>query len=134
MKKISILVLGLVIMTSFACKKVTQEYYTTPNQTVYYDLNASSFTTGDNGRTYKAGLSFQQGDIYQNDYDGVLVYISFDDNKTYEPVPQTFDGIAYGYIVTNQKVTLVLQSSDGINPINPPGNMKAKVVFIASQE
>ncbi len=133
MKKLAILILGIMVLGVSACRKVTEQYYTTPNQTVFYDLNASSWSTTNGGRTYSANLSFFQGDIYQNEFDGILVYISFGDN-VYEPVPQTYDGIAYGYTVNNQKITLEIQNSDGTGTITPPGSIRAKVVFIPSQK
>lgn len=133
MRKLAILIIGIMVLGVSACQKVTEQYYTVPNQTVFYDLNSSSFTTQNNGRTYSARLNFLQGDIYQNDFDGVLVYISFG-NNIYEPVPQTYDGIAYSYTVNNQGITLDIQNSDGLGTITPPGSIKAKVVFIASQQ
>ncbi|MFC5284633.1 hypothetical protein [Pedobacter alpinus] len=133
MKKLSILILGMMILGVSGCRKVTEQYFTTPNQTVFYDLNASSWTTNNAGRTYSANLSFFLEDIYRNDFDGILVYVSFGDN-VYEPVPQTYDGIAYGYTVNNQRITLEIQNSDGSGTITPPGTMRAKVVFIPSQE
>ncbi len=133
MKKLLFLFLGVSILGVSACRKVTEQYYTTPNQTVYYTIAASSWTTGDGGKTFTADLSFKSGDIYQNDFDGVLVYVSFG-NSIYEPVPQTYDGISYSYDVDNSLVRLRIQNSDGGGTINPPGVISAKLVLIPSQQ
>lgn len=134
MKKLSILILGLMILGVSACRKVTNEYYTTPNQTVYENLVPSRWTTKDGGITYSATIDFLSGDIYQNSFDGVLVYLSFG-NSVYEPIPQTYDGFAYSYTVTQQRITIQIQNSSGSGTINPPGaTIKAKIVMIPSQE
>ena len=140
MKKFSILILGLMILGVSACRKVTNEYYTTPNQTIYETLDASRWTTNDGGITYSASIDFLNSDIYQNDFDGVLVYIDFannsnDLNSTYEPIPQTYDGFSYSYIVTQQRITIQIQNSSGGGTINPPSAAtKVKVVMIPSAQ
>ncbi|HEX7366460.1 MAG TPA: hypothetical protein VF273_05150 [Pelobium sp.] len=143
MKKFSILILGLVILGVSACRKVTNEYYTTPNQTIYVNINAADWvrSTNTNGdETYSANIPFTNTDVYQNGFDGVLVYLSFDGNtdntkNTFEPIPQTYDGLSYSYFVTQQKITVQVQNSTGIGGFsNPPGAVKAKVVMIVSEQ
>ncbi|MBK0382982.1 hypothetical protein I5M32_08415 [Pedobacter sp. SD-b] len=130
MKKLLFLFLGLSIIGITSCKK---EYVTTPNQTIYYTIDASTWVTNDGGKTYTANLSFTNTDIYQNTSDGVLVYVSFADG-VYEPVPQTYFGVSYSYEVNNQRVQLRIQSSDGSSTITPPGTISSKVVLIPSQQ
>nr|WP_294895470.1 hypothetical protein [uncultured Pedobacter sp.] len=143
MKKLSILIVGLMILGVSACRKVTNEYYTTPNQTVYTTIDAKSWvkTTNNKGdETYSADINFLNSDIYQNDFDGVLVYLDFSNgndnlNSTYEPIPQTYDGLSYSYVVTQQKITVQVQPSSGTGTFSiPPGTVKAKIVMIASQQ
>ena len=134
MKKISILIVGLMILGVSACRKVTNEYYNTPNQTVIETLNPNRWTTTDGGITYSATIDFLNTDLYQNDFDGVLVYLSFG-NKVYEPIPQTYDGFAYSFTVTQQRITIQIQNSSGSGVISPPGSaISAKVVMIPSQK
>ena len=133
MKKLLILFLGLSILGVSGCRKVINEYYETSNQTVYYTINANTWVTADAGKTYTANLTFQNTDIYRNTSDGVLVYISFA-NGVYEPVPQTYFGVSYSYEVTNHRVQLRIQSSDGAAKITPPGSITAKLILIPSKQ
>ncbi|MEO5909354.1 MAG: hypothetical protein ABIP95_00630 [Pelobium sp.] len=133
MKKILFLFLGLVILGVSACRK---EYITntTPNQTIYYTLNNSNWSLSGDGKTYLASIPFASSDIYLNQYDGLLLYISYDSGKTYISVPQTYNGLSYSYSVDNDKVYIEVQNSDGSVGVSNPGNMTAKVVLIPSQE
>lgn len=134
MKKLIILTFGLIIMGFSACKKVTEQYYTTPNQTIFYDINSSSWTSSNANFTYKATLNFLQGDSYLNTYDGILVYISYDGGTNFISVPQTYNGLAYSFSVNNNKVLLEVQSSDYNTAIANPGAMFVKIVLIPSAE
>lgn len=140
MKKISLLIVGLMILGVSACRKVTNEYYTTPNQTIYTPLTASSWvksTVGGN-ETYSADIKFVNTDIYENGFDGVLVYLSYDNNanntsNTWEPIPQTYEGLSYSYIVTQQKITIQVQPSSGTGTFSQaPGAVNVKIVMIPS--
>ncbi len=132
MKKLLFLFLGLSVIGVTACKK---EYITNtiPNQTIFYTIAASTWKTTDGGKTYTADLTFKTSDIYQNQYDGILAFVSFG-NNLYEAVPQTFDGISYSYNVDNSLVRLRIQSSNGTGTITPPGSITAKLILIPSQQ
>ncbi|TKB95165.1 hypothetical protein [Pedobacter cryophilus] len=134
MKKLMILFAGLLILGVSSCRKVTEQYYTVPNKTIFYSVNASSWTTTDGGFTYSASLSFLQGDSYVNTYDGLLVYVSYDNGNNYISVPQTYNGLAYSYSASNSKVVLEVQSSDFNQVIQNPGVLSVKVVMIPSEE
>lgn len=133
MKKLSLFIIGLMILGVSACRKVTNEYYTTPNQTIYETLAANRWTTNDGGVTYSATIDFVDGDIYQNNFDGIFVFLKFE-NDTYEPIPQTFEGFSYSYKVTNQRITIRVQDSGGTATFNAPGAVEAKIVMIPSEE
>ena len=134
MKKLIFIFLGLTILgVSMSCQKVTEEYYTVPNQTILTTLSANSWSTSNLGFTYLASINFVAKDIYQNKTDGILVYISFG-NGVYEPVPQTYDGISYSYTARQDKVVLEIQSSDAKVKITPPGPLNVKIVLIPSKE
>ncbi len=132
MKKILFIFLGVMILGVSSCKKVTEQYYTTPNQTIFYSINSSSWKTADAGKTHAATLSFLKSDIYLNTYDGLLVYVSYDEGVTYISVPQTYNGLAYSYSATSSKVVLEVQSSDYIQTIQNPGSLSVKIVLIPS--
>jgi len=134
MKKLIFIFLGPTILgVSMSCQKVTEEYYTVPNQTILTTLSANSWSTSNLGFTYSASINFVAKDIYQNKTDGILVYISFG-NGVYEPVPQTYDGISYSYTARQDKVVLEIQSSDAKVKITPPGPLNIKIVLIPSKE
>ncbi|WP_154647885.1 hypothetical protein [Pedobacter arcticus] len=140
MKKLSLFIIGFMILGVSACRKVTNEYYTTPNQTIYTTVAANSWVKSSNAgnETYSADIKFANTDIYQNGFDGVLVYLSYDGgtdntNSTWEPIPQTYEGLSYSYIVTQQKITIQVQPSSGTGSFtNAPGAVRAKVVMILS--
>ena len=137
MKKFSLLIVGLMILGVSACRKVTNEYYTTPNQTIYEPLDANRWSSKDGGVTYSATIDFLPTDTYQNGFDGVLVFLDFDNNanntsSTWEPIPQTYEGFAYSYAVTNQRITIRVQNANGTGSFNPPGAVKVKIVMIPS--
>jgi len=132
-KKIIFLFLGLAVPGISSYKKITEEYYTVPNQTILTSLSANSWTTSDLGLTCSASINFVANDVYQNKTDGILVYISFG-NGVYEPMPQTYDGIAYSYTARRDRVVLEIQSSDAKVKITPPGPLNVKIVLIPSKE
>ena len=134
MKKLIILFAGLLILGASSCRKVTEQYYTVPNKTIFYSVNASSWTTADAGFTYSASLSFLQGDSYVNTYDGLLVYVSYDNGINYISVPQTYNGLSYSYSASNSKVVLEVQSSDFNQVIQNPGVLSVKIVMIPSEK
>jgi len=134
MKKLIIVILGFIVIGFSSCKKVIEQYYTTPNQTIFYNINASNWTSSNANFTYKTTLSFLQSDSYLNTYDGILVYISYDGGTNFIAIPQTYNGLAYSFSVNNNKVVLEVQSSDYNTAIANPGSMFVKVVLIPSVE
>jgi hypothetical protein len=66
---------------------------------------------------------------------GVLIYLSFDDpsssNPVYEALPEVIDGVAYGAIHTTGQVTIDLRAADGSNAPGPiTGPTLVKVVLL----
>jgi hypothetical protein len=66
---------------------------------------------------------------------GVLIYLSFDDpsstDPVYEALPEVIDGVAYGAIHTTGQVTIDLRAADGSNAPGPiTGPTLIKVVLL----
>jgi hypothetical protein len=66
---------------------------------------------------------------------GVLVYLSFDDpsstNPVYEAMPEVIDGVAYGAIHTTGSITVDLRAADGSNAPGPiTGPTMIKVILM----
>lgn len=115
------------MITASACKKET----IVPNRTIITTLNSGDWIAFNGGRTYTAAIDMPEIDDYFNDYGGVLVYISFD-NNTYEQIPQVYDGVSYSYVTRAGQIVMEVQSSDGIGVITPPGQVRVKIVLIES--
>lgn len=66
---------------------------------------------------------------------GVLIYLSFDDpsstDPVYEALPEVIDGVAYGAVHTTGQVTIDLRAADGSNAPGPiTGPTMVKVVLL----
>jgi hypothetical protein len=66
---------------------------------------------------------------------GVLIYLSFDDpsstDPVYEALPEVIDGVAYGAVHTTGQVTIDLRAADGSNAPGPiTGPTLVKVVLL----
>ena len=114
----------------FAVSGCTKEYVV-PNRTIITELSGSDWRSNNQGRSFAAEIDMPEIDDYVNEHHGVLVYISFGD-RTYEQVPQVYNGVSYSYYTAPGKMVLELQSSDGISTVNPPGSMTVKIVLVES--
>lgn len=137
MKKLTFIILGLLILGVSSCRKVTNEYYTVTNQTIFYNIPTNNWILNNNGTSYSATLTFADNDKYVNTYDGLLVYLSYDNGENYISIPQTYNGISYSFSVNNQKITIEGQNSDG-SVISPSSNVNmaatVKVIQVISEE
>jgi hypothetical protein len=127
-KTLLILFIGISLLAS-SCTKNT---YVVPNQTILTTISGSSWTSSDGGKTFSTSISVPEIDNYFNDHGGVLIYISFG-GGVYEQIPEVYDGIAFSYTHTPGAIEMDIQSSDGISPITPPGNMSVKIVLVESK-
>lgn len=94
-------------------------------------MHFSGAGNGCNHYPFFASIQMPEIDNYFNDYGGVLVYISFD-NETYEQIPQVYNGVSYSYLTRSGQIVLEIQSSDGTGVVTPPGTVKLKIILIAS--
>lgn len=131
MKKLAIVLLGILVLGTSSCRKVTEEYYTIPNKTIYDVVQENEWITNDGGVTYS--FSIPLAEINQNvyDLDGILVYGTFVDGED-EPIPNVFEGISYTYAVRVGAIIIKVQSTD-LGEINRPGALPVKIVLIPSE-
>jgi hypothetical protein len=130
MKKLAIILLGILVLGTSACRKVTQEYYTIPNKTIFAKIN--SWTTNDGGRTYSATVDMPEINETAYDLDGILVYGTFEDGED-EPIPQVYNGFAYNFAVGVGYIVIKVQSVD-LTPFPPPPALPIKMVLLPSEE
>lgn len=134
MKQLMILFAGVILLGTSACRKVTENYYTTPNKSIYVERVNSQWSTSDNGKTYSTVIPFENSDNFYHEYDGILVYASFDNGEIYEQIPQTYQGISYSYSTTINDLVVDLQSANFDVTVNPPSKVLFKIVLIPSEE
>jgi hypothetical protein len=125
--RLSLLLIPILFLVT-ACTKSTVN----PNQTILTTIGSSKWSSADGGKTYAAFISTPEIDSYTNAYDAVLVYASFDGTKTYEQVPEVYNGIAYSFTHKVGQVEIDIQSSNGTSIITPPGTVDIKIVLIRS--
>lgn len=131
--KISLVLLALVFTFSSCKKEVTEIQQVDQAFSAVYTLNAAGWGSSDGGLSYSTDLPVAElnNDILTNG--AVLVYLSFDNGATYEAIPEVFNGVAYGSVHTQGKITLDLYATDG-GTVTPPGAaILAKVVLISAE-
>ncbi len=121
------LIMLLLLAGLSACKK---EYYV-PNRTIITELRPGNWVSSNGGRQYTAAIDMPELTNEFNERGGVLVYVSFSD-RTYEQIPQVYDGISYSYITRPGQIVMEIQASDGTSVITPPGSMTVKIVLVES--
>lgn len=129
-----ILFAGLILLGSSACRKVTEQYYEVPNKTIFVERVASQWSASTNLKTYSTVIPFQTTDGFFNEFDGILVYVSYDNGNVYEQIPQTYEGIAYSFSTTNDNLVIDIQSANFDQTITPPSRVYLKIVLIRSEE
>lgn len=132
MKQLIILFAGMILLGTTACRKVTENYYTTPNKTIYDVIEANEWTTLDGGVTYTASIAMPEINQTVYDLDGTLVYGTFVDGED-EPIPNVFEGISYTYAVKVGAIIIKVQGTN-VGVIGRPGALPVKVVLIESAE
>jgi hypothetical protein len=125
-----------------ACSSCTK---TTVNQvdqvfSAVYTVAASQWAAGQDPGPGGATFYYTTLDIPEltqsiDQNGGVLIYLSFDDptstDPIYEALPEVIDGVAYGAIHSTGKVTIDLRAADGSNAPGPiTGPTLVKVVLL----
>jgi len=134
MKRILFLIAGVIILGVTSCQKDVNNYYTVTNKTVYAERSGSQWTLSGDGKTYSTSIPFLVTDNFYNDFDGILVYISYD-NVIWEQIPQTYQGISFSYSTTNDELVVDMQYPE-YTPItgSGPGRVFFKIILIPSEE
>ncbi|MFD1631161.1 hypothetical protein [Pseudopedobacter beijingensis] len=141
MRKLLFLMLGVVILGFTSCQKDYHNYYTVSNKTIYTNVKSNEWVLyrdadPNKDRTYfTASFDFYESDNFYNEYDGILVYVSYA-NGIYEQIPQVIGKLSYNYATTNNNLTVFIQNAD--NSPFPVGTTMSpasfKIVLIPSQE
>jgi hypothetical protein len=135
MKKILTLICCTIVLAATSCKKETVIAPSANTKTIVFDVAASAWTLSSDGTSYFANVPVPEIDNYLQHNGGVLVYISFDNEVTYEQVPETYNGVAYSFSHQTGKVQVLAQVYDGGLPtITKPGAAVVKVLLIDSDQ
>ena len=119
------------IILLFSLNGCTKEYVM-PNRTVITELRPDDWVNVQGqDRNYYAEIDMPEIDDYVNERYGVLVYVSFG-NRSYEQIPQVYNGVSYSYYTRPGQIIMELQGSDGTSVVSPPGSMTVKIVLIES--
>lgn len=130
-KLLFFLLIGSALFMASCTKQYNQ---VVPNKTYISDqIASSSWATTDNGVNYSVDIDMS-GELSGTDatYNGVLVYLTFDNGQSYEALPEVYNNVSYTYTYSAGVVTLYAQSSDGSQVIKVPDPLKAKIVLVAS--
>lgn len=135
MKKFILLLICTATLGLVSCKKETivQE---TPNQTIIYDIAPNAWVSSDGGKTLTNTFSqLPEIDTYGLQNEGVLVYISYNNESSYIQLPFVYNLDSYSYEVSNGKLIMTIQSSDATAsiPTKPTGSVRVKVIIIPSK-
>lgn len=133
MRKLLFLMLGVVTLGFTSCQKDYHNYYTVSNKTIYAERANSQWQLSQDGKTYSTAIPFVETDNFYNEYDGILVYISYD-GVIYEQIPETYRGVSYSFSTTNRELVVDMQYPDYTVVTTPPGRVYFKIVLIPSQE
>src|SRR5690606_26675650 len=110
-----------------------EKKYVVPNRTILDQIAPGRWVAGDNGQTFSVGIPMPEIDDYFNEYGAAIVYVSFG-TIDYEAITQVFDGVSYHYVTKPGQIVITIESSDGIEPVNPPDiAMDVKIVLIDSK-
>jgi len=111
----------------------TKKYITpNPNQTIYADITSADWLAYTDGKSYYVPINVAALDDASAQYDGVVVSVSYDDGKTYEQLPEVYNGLAFSYTYNTGNVSIYAQSPDGGTAIKPTDPIKVKIVLVYS--
>lgn len=111
-----------------SCKKTE---LVLPNQTIVINLTSGSWVPLNGGKSFTTAINVPELTDYMNERGGILVYLSFG-SKTYEQIPQVYDGDSYSYVTRPGQVVLEVQRYDGFGVVTAPGGMTVKIILINS--
>jgi len=116
-----------------ACKKevtqvVNQAY------SVSYTIKPTDWVVADQGYSLSVNLTVNELDNIVVSDGGVIVYLSFDNGKTFVAIPQEYNGLSYGATHQDKSLYLDFHYVDGsLNPPRPSDVVIAKVLLVDGQ-
>jgi hypothetical protein len=129
-KLLSIVCCAVMLLSVSSC---TKKYITpNPNQTIYADITSADWLAYTDGKSYYVPINVAALDDASAQYDGVVVSVSYDDGKTYEQLPEVYNGLAFSYTYNTGNVSIYAQSPDGGTAIKPTDPIKVKIVLVYS--
>ena len=124
----------LSILTLGACKKtvyqqVNQVYSTT------YQINTTDWVAGSGSDLfqYSVSLSVPEIDDKIMSSGAVVVYLSFDNNASFDALPETISGYTYNTIHSKGSLTIGYNNDSGGAASLPGGTVYAKVILLDGQ-
>jgi hypothetical protein len=127
MKRYLLLLLPFLI-TIQSCKKTE---IIIPNRTIVVNLTSGSWVPLNGGKSYTTAINVFELNDFMHERGGTLVYLSFG-SRTYEQIPQVYDGDSYSYVTRSGQVVLEVQRADAFGVVTPPGSMTVKIILINS--
>lgn len=127
MKKLLLLLLPILFLAG-SCKKTE---VILPNKTIVINLTSGNWIQINGGKSYTTAINVPELNDYMNERGGILAYISFG-SRTYEQIPQVYDGDSYSYVTRPGQVVLEVQRYDGLGVVKAPGTVTVKIILINS--
>ncbi len=134
-----------------AATSCTKKYITpgTTNRTIFYTVKGGLAPAGDwapftdsgtGSKSYVTTLggssnpdkALPELDSYTQNNGAVLLYLSYDQGATYEPVPETYSGTAFSFIHSKNTISVYAQSADGGVAVLPSSDILFKIVLVDS--
>ncbi|WP_426670625.1 hypothetical protein ACPPVU_05155 [Mucilaginibacter sp. McL0603] len=138
-KLLSILCCSVILLTVSSC---TKQYITPPapnqNQTITANIASTDWLAYTDGKSYYVPIDVAALDDASAQFDGVVVSISYDGGKTYEQLPEVYNGLSFSYTYNGAgtssagNVSIYAQSPDGGTPIKPTDPIMVKIVLVYS--
>mgnify|MGYP003575013579 CR=1 FL=1 len=126
MKRLTLLLLPILFIIS-GCQEVVY-----PNQTIIADIAPSSWRSANGGRSFYTIVDMPEITDNFNARGGILTYLAFE-SRTYEQLPQVYNGISYTWISRPGEVVIEIENSDGLGTVTPPSVMiTAKIILVES--
>ena len=115
----------------FYHKFLQKTVVTVPNRTIVVNLTSGSWVPLNGGKSYTTAINVFELNDFMHERGGTLVYLSFG-SRTYEQIPQVYDGDSYSYVTRSGQVVLEVQRADAFGVVTPPGSMTVKIILINS--
>ncbi len=136
MKKYLILSAVLFFVLASCRKEVTKVIHDTDKQasSAVYTILPDSWAANDDSTAFTASLEVPELNDAILDHGAVAVYLSFNDGKDYEAVPEVFNYISYNAIHYSGGVDIETRDIEGYKISPPEVKILAKVILIDAEK